>query len=70
MRVVSTIAEAVTNLEQPDEQSADNLDLIADVFSQIDTLIDRDMFNATPEVCISLLTIVFFSLQLLFLLVY
>ncbi len=41
---------AVTNLEQPDEQSEDSFELIVNVFSQIDDLIERDEFNATQDV--------------------
>ena len=48
--IVESIAEAVTNLEQPDEQTADSFGLIANVFSQIDDLIEGDMFNATEDV--------------------
>ncbi len=50
LEIVGNIAMAVTNLEQPDEQSEDNFGLIVNVFSQIDDLIEGDMFNATEDV--------------------
>ena len=50
VRIVDSIATAVTNLEQPDEQSEENFGLIVNVFSQIDNLIESDEFNATEDV--------------------
>ena len=50
LQIVDSIATAVTNLEQPDEQSEENFDLIVNVFSQIDDLIEGDEFNATEDV--------------------
>lgn len=49
-RIVDNIAMAVTNLEQPDEQSEDNFELIVEVFDQIDNLIDGNQFTANEDV--------------------
>ena len=38
-RVIGEVASVVTNLDQEEEQTEDNVELIANVFGQIDTLI-------------------------------
>ena len=65
MRIIDVVA-TVTQLEQPDEQSEDNFELIVTVFDQIDNLIDEDAFDATPNVSIHVLDDhqTFFSLLL------
>lgn len=53
VRIVSSIAAVVTNLNQEDEQNVDNLGLIAGVLGQIDNLIADEQFNATKAVSIA-----------------
>lgn len=40
----------VSDLDQEDERSEENLELIAGVFDQIDDLISNNNFNVTDEV--------------------
>ena len=53
MRIVSSIAETVTKLDQDDEQSSDNFELIVDVFRQIDDLIEDEESNFTSNANVS-----------------
>ncbi len=45
--VLGTVASVVTNLDQDDEQTSDNAEIIADVFVQIDNLIEDGQLNVT-----------------------
>ena len=47
--VFNTLTEVVSELEE-DDQSEDNLGLIAEVFDQIDDLIRSGSFNVTNNV--------------------
>lgn len=53
VRIVDDISAAVTNLDQRDEQSEDSFELIVNVFSKIDDLIESNKFNATEDVSVS-----------------
>lgn len=48
--VLSSVANVVSELDQDDERSEDNLGLIAGVFDQIDTLISDNVFNVSDDV--------------------
>ena len=48
--VIEEIAAVVNNLDQEDEQTEDNVELIAEVFGQIDGLIEEGELNASISV--------------------
>lgn len=50
--VISAVADVVTNLDEDDEQTGANAELIANVFNQIDQLIGAGVLNVTTEVSI------------------
>ena len=48
--IINDVAEVVSNLDQPDEQTEDNAGLIAGVFSDIGNLIQDGDFNVSETV--------------------
>lgn len=44
------MSNIVSNLDQKNEQSEDNLELVANVFEQIDTLIESGNISVSPNV--------------------
>lgn len=48
--VVSSVVEVVKNLNEEDEQSPDNLDLIANIYDDIDELVTNGEINVTDSV--------------------
>ena len=40
----------VNNLDQEDEQSTDNLELIVNIYDDINDLVENGMVNVTPKV--------------------
>ena len=53
-KFISAVADVVTNLDEDDEQTGENAELIAGVFNQIDNLIEEGAFNVTTSVSIVL----------------
>ena len=48
--VVSDVSNIVSNLNQADEQSEDNLDLVVNVYEQIDDLIEAGNITVSSNV--------------------
>lgn len=48
--VIQNIAEVVQTLDQEDEQSEDNLELLTVVYSLIESLVSKGAINVTDEV--------------------
>lgn len=48
--VLSNIVKVVTNLNEEDEQSTDNLNLIANIYDDIDVLVANGEINVTDSV--------------------
>jgi len=48
--IISEVASVVGNLDQPDEQSSENLGIIVGVYGQIDNLIDSANFTVSTNV--------------------
>ncbi|SMN12382.1 hypothetical protein SPBRAN_828 [uncultured Candidatus Thioglobus sp.] len=48
--VIGSVADVVTNLDEVDEQTVENLGVIVGVFTQIDDLIGNGGFNVTDDV--------------------
>lgn len=50
--VIDSVASVVTNLDEADEQTMENLGVIVGVFAQIGALIGNSGFNVTDDVSI------------------
>ena len=49
--VISEVADVVGDLEEDDEQTAENIELIAVVFEKIDSLIREEGLDVDESVC-------------------
>lgn len=50
--VISAVADVVNNLDEGDEQTPDNAELIANVFDQIGDLVEGGQLNVTAAVSV------------------
>lgn len=48
--VISDVFNIVSNLNEQDEQSEDNLNLVVNVYGQIDSLIESGNISVSPNV--------------------